>query len=174
MLSPSSLELLYQPLPPWMLLHPLGGDNIDFSPVELYSRQDMKAEIRKLRGQKMCTFQDLMDEFGAALQFFDGFGENVAALTECLRELDEYIQLTDSYVLIITNALNLLRDDPEDLPWFFRMMNRVGEWWATPQNRGSRYDRPAIPFHVVMQCRTKEIEEAIRVFGELPLLHNAG
>jgi len=43
---------------------------------------------RVLRASKMSTQQDLFNEFGAALQFGDYFGENWNAFNECINDLD--------------------------------------------------------------------------------------
>ena len=52
----------------------------------------------------MRRLPDLMNEFGAALQFFDGFGENWHALKECLSYLDEWLPAT-AYVLVVSNPI---------------------------------------------------------------------
>jgi hypothetical protein len=57
--------------------------------------------------------QTLMDEFGAALQFFEGFGENWDALEECLGYLDEWMPAS-AYVLVIERAESLLADETRD------------------------------------------------------------
>jgi len=54
----------------------------EWIPAVFYSAGDSQTAVRVLRGKKMRTTPRLMDELGAALQFFYGFGENWHALKE--------------------------------------------------------------------------------------------
>lgn len=113
------------------------------------------ATVRVLRGKKMRTFMALWDEFGAALQFPDYFGENWPALDECLADLSWMPAVTR--VLIIVDALQVLADeDDESLALLIDVLARVGESWATPVVLGEPWDRPAVPFHVVLQMSADE------------------
>lgn len=118
----------------------------------------------------MCSQQGLMDEFGAALQFFDDFGENWNALEECLQTLDEWLP-GDSYVLVITSPLHLLKlERAEVLGWFLDTLNDTGAWWSQPIVGQGRFDRPAIPFHVVLQVGIHEIPGLAPALRALPIL----
>ena len=61
--------------------------------------------VRWVRGHKMRRLADLYDEFAAALQFPDYFGENWDALEECLTDLD-WISAA-GYVLFGSNAVEV-------------------------------------------------------------------
>ena len=88
-----------------------------------------------------------MDEFAAALQFFEGFGENWDALEELLDYMDEWLP-ADAYILLIERAENLLVDEDEDcIEVLLRVLQRVGEWWSRPIEDNDRFNRPARPFH---------------------------
>ena len=118
----------------------------------------------------MRSSASLMDEFGAALQFFDDFGENWHALSECLRYLDEWIP-ADAFIVVITNAQSVLIDErPQEASWLIKVLNEVGEWWSRPITDNDRFNRPATPFHTVLQLSQNEIHDARRRFGRLPLL----
>lgn len=146
-----NLFVLYQPHPPWFLIHDLSEEERHWTPAFLYGMSEYSPVIRVLRGRKMRTYQALMDEFGAALQFFEGFGENWPALRECLSEMDEWIP-GRAYILIITHPEDLLSEEVEELPTFVRIIQKVGEWWQGPIVDNGRFNRPAIPFHVVLRC----------------------
>ncbi len=124
---------------------------------------------RTIRGSKMTSFQGLMDEFGAALQFFDGFGENWYALRDCLRSLDEWLP-ADAYVLEVTHPQSLLENAPEELLWFLKVMEEVYNWWSVPIVNNGLYNRPAVPFHVVLQASEAECEATQRRFPGVPVL----
>jgi hypothetical protein len=95
----------------------------------------------------MRTMQSLMDEFGAALQFFEGFGENWHALEECLQYMDEWIR-ADAYILLIEQADSVLVDAGEDqLEALLATAQNAGEWWSRAIMDNDRYNRPALPFH---------------------------
>ena len=88
-----------------------------------------------------------MDEFGAALQFFDGFGENWDALAECMSYMDEWLW-GDAYILLIEHAENVLADaDENELATLLRIMHRTGDWWSKAITDNDRFDRLAVPFH---------------------------
>ena len=118
----------------------------------------------------MRTRQALMNEFGAAMQFFDGFGENWYALNECLCYMDEWLP-GDGYILVVTGAKYLLIDeDRRELDQLIQTLEIVGEEWRKPITDNERFNRGSIPFHVILQCAQDEIEGLQRRFGGLPIL----
>jgi hypothetical protein len=156
--------ILYEAKPPWILLHVVTGEEAKWQPLFLYKQEGCHPLIRTLRGDKMKTLQGLMDEFGAVLQFFEGFGENWYALKECLFYLDEWLR-ADSYILVITRCLELLsQDKPEELHWFLKTVEEVGEWWRTPITDNGRFNRGPIPFHVVLRCAGEDAAKAKKLF----------
>ncbi|MBN9629062.1 MAG: barstar family protein [Actinobacteria bacterium] len=109
--------------------------------------------VRRLRGHKMRTLAGLYDEAAAALQFPGYFGENLDALEECLTDLPEWIDPGGGYVLVITDADELLRHDPLGQSAFAEIVANVQSELSEPVMNGEWWDRPAIPFHVVLVCR---------------------
>lgn len=98
-----------------------------------------------------------MDEFGAALQFFEGFGENWHALKECLSYLDEWMPAR-AYVLVLTSCQEVLsQSEEQDLKWLIVTLQEVGEWWSRPITDNQRFNRPAIPFHAILTCPPESI-----------------
>ena len=165
-----NIDYLYSPAPPWILLHSPTEEEAKLLPSSLYNKEGLSPVIRKLRGDKMKTRQGLMDEFGAAIQFFDGFGENWYALKECLAYLDEWLP-ADAYILVITRCLDLLSlEDVEELQWFFQTIKEVGEGWSMPVSDNDRFSRPAIPFHVVLRCAGNDVDQARLRFQGVPFL----
>jgi hypothetical protein len=91
-----------------------------------------------------------MCEFGAALQFFDGFGENWIALEECLEYLDEWMP-AQAYVLVVERAEELLSEEqPDQTIALLKTLHDVGEWWSRPIADNERFNRVAVPFHVLL------------------------
>jgi hypothetical protein len=91
-----------------------------------------------------------MDEFGASLQFFEGFGENWDALDECLDYLDEWIPAS-AYVLVVEGAEELLQDeDGDQMVAFLKTLHDAGEWWSRPIVDNDPFNRSEIPFHVLL------------------------
>jgi hypothetical protein len=66
--------------------------------------------VRLIRGRKCHTKQAFFDEVGAALQFPYYFGENWDAFDECINDLTWLP--AQEYILIISNAEQLLMNDP--------------------------------------------------------------
>jgi hypothetical protein len=67
-----------------------------------------------------------------------------------------------AYVIAIDQAGYLLKHELENtLNLFLRLMNDVCEQWAAPVNLGEDWDRPAIPFHLLL-CDSPEHFSAFR------------
>jgi len=103
--------------------------------------------VRWLRGSRMRTVTGLYDECAAALQFPSYFGYNMAALHECLADLD-WIEFSSLVIVLFDADEILIGDDLDSLVWGF--INAY-EGFATPVESGEYWDRPAKPFHVVLQ-----------------------
>lgn len=126
-----------------------------------YPLRDSGKVVRTVRGHKMRTFQGLFDEFGAALQFPDYFGENWAAFDECLTDLDWLGYEVSGYVIVVSHASELLADEaPGQFEDLLLLFGRVAKEWATPVQDGEWWDRPGRPFHVVLQ-ETPDAGEAL-------------
>ncbi|MBR1086885.1 barstar family protein [Bradyrhizobium manausense] len=77
------------------------------------ARDDPATSVRFVRGRKMRTLAGVFDEFSAACQFPYYFGENYAALAECLGDLD---WLNSSrFVLMISGFSELLAEEPVEM-----------------------------------------------------------
>lgn len=163
---------LASPKPPWILLDLMGPELKSLIPDAQYRGISKAPVIRKLRGKKMRTRQSLMDEFAAALQFFDGFGENWYALEDCLRYLDEWLP-GDCYLLVITDPDQVLADAMDELRWLLVTLNEVGEWWAQPITDQGRFDRGAVPFHTVLQVTDAKRSSLPPALASLPVLERA-
>lgn len=110
--------------------------------------------VRRLRGRKMRTARGLFDEAAAALQFPDYFGENFDALAECLGDLPEWIDPGKGYVVLVTDADEFLRRDRSSRAAFEEVVGSVQRSLSRPIASGEWWDWPAVPFHVVLACRT--------------------
>ncbi len=163
------LQCLQRCKPPWIFLDLVSEEDLRWLPERLYCDNSEGVALRVLRGKKMRSFQAMMDEFGAALQFFDGFGENWPALRECLSYLDEWMSASQ-YLLVVSRPSEVLADDPSDLPALLEILAATGRWWSEPITNNDRFNRPAIPFHVILQVRDEERETVLARFGDIPSL----
>lgn len=124
---------------------------------------------RVVRGRKMRTLGGLFDEFAAALQFPLYFGENEDAFNECIAEL-ETLPAGEGYVLTITEPDQVLADEGgEALGWLARSLESAAEEWSHPVELGEWWDRPAVPFHVVLAGEPDVIELAARRWSAVGL-----
>lgn len=133
----------------------------DFSPLMLVGDQkavrsaimdwtEAGLTVRVVRGRKMSNLAELFDEFSAALQFPLYFGENEDAFDECIADL-ESLPVGEGYVVTITEPDLLLAEaDPASLLWFARSLASAAREWGRPVELGEWWDRPAVPFHVVL------------------------
>jgi hypothetical protein len=99
----------------------------------------------------MRTLQRLFDEFAAALQFPGYFGENAGAFDECLADLG-WLPPREGYVIVINDPDEVLAGESASaLSWLVGSLARAREELARPVELGEWWDRPAVPFHVVLQ-----------------------
>ena len=106
--------------------------------------------VRVLRGRKMRTWARLFDEMAAAFQFPEYFGENLDALHDCLTDF-AWLPPQKGYVVLVAEADELLLDEPpESLTQLIEILRSSCEYWNNPVAEGQPWDRPAIPFHVVL------------------------
>ena len=146
----TTLEYLFNVEPPWIYVGCGEPERKKWIPSHFYSCAGIDVCVRRLRGKKMRTKDALMDEFGASLQFFDGFGENWYALLECLCYLDEWLP-AEAYVLVVEGAEELLQDEqPDQMAALLKTLHEVGESWAKPITDNDRFDRKGIPFHMLL------------------------
>lgn len=117
---------------------------------------------RVVRGRKMRTLGGLLDEFAAAMQFPLYFGENEDAFDECIAEL-ENLPAGEGYVVIIAEPDQVLVDEEAArFSWLVRSLASAAHGWAQPVEFGEWWDRPAVPFHVVLAGDSVQLERATR------------
>src|SRR5574339_74795 len=134
--------------PPWsaLLVVPRGT-----SPSGLVKTPPGYA-LRTIQGKKCGTTAGLFGEFARALAFPDYFGHNWDALEECLADL-EWLP-AKGYILLITDADQILPNDEEDYETFIEVLSDAGEAWGSGQ-AGSGAKRPT-PFHVLFAVAEKD------------------
>jgi hypothetical protein len=113
------------------------------------TKSHKESVIRIIRGRKSKTLHDFFNEISAALQFPYYFGENGAAFSECITDLD-WLE-GDAYLLIIDDAHVLLQDSEEDFRIILQYLESANEEWLTP-NKYIPRQRQTTPFHVLFQC----------------------
>jgi hypothetical protein len=108
--------------------------------------------VRTVRGSKMRTVCGLFDEMAAALQFPYYFGENWAAFDECLADMD-WLPMNVGIVVVVLDSGDVLVDAAEvELSVLVRTITHAAEIYAQPIESGEWWDRPSVPFHVVLQA----------------------
>jgi Barstar (barnase inhibitor) len=135
--------------PPYLCLSIASTKEFGEYAYSLNHEQGSKFAVRVMRGNKMQRLDDLYDEFSAALQFPEYFGENWAAFDECLADL-EWLP-APGYVLLISSAVEVLSLEPEkQFATFVRILSGICAEWA-------RAKSPK-PFHVMLQCAESDVE----------------
>lgn len=122
---------------------------------------------RVLRGREMRTEPALYREFAAALQFPLYFGQNKAAFDDCMGDLF-LVPRNRGIVLVISDPEDVLRDgDHLDLAWFVEALRRACTEWSGPVDDGAWWDRPPVPFHVVVAAPTDVLDATVRLWSSL-------
>lgn len=136
-------------LPPRFWVHQAGADS---GGQEARRWANHGLTVRMLRGHKMRSEGALIDEVGAALQFPLYFGENWDALDECIADV-EWLPARLGYVMYVLRAREVLADEARDsLGVLVRVLETANNEWATEVALGEPWDRPAMPFRVVLQA----------------------
>jgi hypothetical protein len=118
-----------------------------------FRRHDWSAAgliVRTVPGSAATTDEELFRTLAARLDLPVTFGETWEFLDEALGAVDELIDLgTDAGLVIVV-------EDPQvvlsagSLARFVGVLARAAEDWATSIDEGDEWDRPAVPFHVVL------------------------
>ena len=148
----SVLNWLSNPGPPWLGLQVTSEADRKWNISHVLGANPVDRIVRVVRGHKMRTIEGLMNEFGAAFQFFEAFGENWHALNDCLCYLDEWMPAA-SYVVVVRNVeLVLIDESAAELGWLLVTLHEVAQFWSAAIADNDRFDRPSVPFHSLLQC----------------------
>ena len=132
---------------------------------EMSGWREAGLEVRLLRGRKMRTVSRLFDEVSAALQFPYYFGGNWAAFEECLSDL-EWVPSRAGAVAVVIDADEVLLDEPDaEMTVLVQALHQASATYAEPINLGEWWDRPALPFHVVLQAAADREDLVRRRWG---------
>jgi hypothetical protein len=120
-----------------------------------FARNHPDVATRFVRGGKMPTLPAAFSEFAAALQFPWYFGENMAALVDCLGDLS---WLADNVLIIVYDADLVLADAEDDKPSFYGALRRAAEAFSEASNP-LHPDRtsPAL-FQFLLQCDLDKLD----------------
>jgi len=122
---------------------------------------------RVLRGGEMRTEPDLYRETAAALQFPLYFGKNRNAFHDVIQDLD-LGPVRDGIIIIISEPDKVLCDGERSaLRWFVEEMRDACVVWNSPVEEGQWWDRPPVPFHVVIAAPTAVLELTERLWATL-------
>lgn len=104
--------------------------------------------VVEVDGSEGRTLNAFFAAVSMALNFPDYFGMNWEAFRDCLTDLCWLP--TDLYLIVFKNADQLLVDEPAERASFLRIISIAAEEWSVPVALGEWWDRPTIPFHVVL------------------------
>jgi len=122
--------------------------------------------VRRVRGRKERTWKGLFDEFSAALQFPAYFGENADAFDECIADL-AWLPPRNGYVIVVGEPGQvLINAGAGALSALVSSLQRAAQEWARPVDLGEWWDRPAVPFHVVLQAAIGDAATVTRRWTE--------
>lgn len=117
--------------------------------------------IRICRGEKMKTTAELFAEISAAFQFPYYFGENWAAFEDCMSELSWFY--SDSYVMVVANANELLTNEAEtSLRQFLSSMRTTINGWAGANPNLAIYGRKPTEFKLFFQLKNEKEKDRLK------------
>ncbi|GAA4808094.1 barstar family protein [Tomitella cavernea] len=118
--------------------------------------------VNTVSAEHMHTVGGVFEEFSAALEFPDYFGNNKDAFDECMRELDETVGEASGYAIVIRHASELLADEPDELEWFVDAFQFYEE----------HYGDSEVEFRVLLVVapgESDDVQEQWRDFGAEPV-----
>jgi RNAse (barnase) inhibitor barstar len=134
---------LREPRAPWIVR--LGGGDPGVAERRL---AELDLTVPVLDAGRMRTRDGLFDEFASRLQFPDYFGRNWDSFSELLADLSWLGGA--AYAIVVEHAERLLDEEPGQLPQFLDLVDHVAAEWAEPVAQGEPWDRPAVPFHLLL------------------------
>lgn len=143
----------------------LAGQRKEIAKARWNWNTDLRLAVRVVRGRKMRGLAGVFDEFAAALQFPTYFGENKAAFDECIREADEFSRDAGLVVLLTEPDQVLVDESVESLSWLIWTLEAAAVEWGMPIALGEWWDRPALPFHVVLAGDSAAIADSTSRWG---------
>jgi RNAse (barnase) inhibitor barstar len=136
---------------------------------QLLSQIELSASIQVvvLEGGGMRSTEGFYAEIANKMKLPDYYGKNLNALDECVTDL-EWIDYGLPVVVIVRDAELMLNNDRELLHGFLDVMTSAGEEWSRPIQDGNDWDRPAVPFHVILHFESSNAVGS--EFGSIPVL----
>ena len=157
----SSVERLMAVSDPFLALVAAPKDTA----AEARGWQDAALVVRAIRGRKARTLEGLFDEFAAAFQFPYYFGENWAAFRDCITDMD-WLPFKPGIVVLVYGADQVLRDaHSAELGTLVQALSSAAEEFGEAVADGEWWDRPPVPFHVVLQGASGDEFERWRAVG---------
>ncbi|MFT4049170.1 MAG: barstar family protein [Solirubrobacterales bacterium] len=116
-------------------------------------------QVTSIDGRDARSVSPLMTKIARGLDFPDYFGANWPAMDECLTDLDWLMPLA-GVVVLFTNAIDVLADESEtQLKSLANVLLDAVRSFQHPIADGQAWDRPAIPFNVVLQVSFSDVDE---------------
>lgn len=141
-------NILETPFQPWVLRSDHG--NIERI-VSMYSGV---LNVVVVDGREMRTKDTFDVIFSDALHLPKYYGRNLNAMRDCLT--DENVMDSRGTILVFQNADRLLADESDVmLDGVLDTIETIGYDWSQSIEEGNSWDRPAIPFHVVLETTKK-------------------
>ena len=136
----------------------------DILPKFFFDRENFLYKV--FNGGRMKTKEHLMDEFSASFHFFDGFGKNWHALLDCFEDDLEIWKPFSGILIVVKNAELVLKDNPDELIWLLVTFADARNSWSHPIVDSGEYNRPALPFHALLQCSDMELPQLQKRIGK--------
>ncbi len=153
----ANLSILSATREPWVLQ---SSDSFDELVAQIESRLPDDTHIVVLEGNAMRCTDGFYNELVEKLKLPDYFGRNLNALDECVTDLEWLGLAGQPVVVIVRDAEVILQSDRDGFEGFIDVMRNACEEWSNAVAEGSEWDRPAVPFHVVLNCRELEAFKA--------------
>ena len=121
-----------------------------------------------VRGKAGRTIDGMFNEFIPALQFPSYCGQSWGAFNECLNDLANWVLLTNSAAIVMSDADQVMADDPDNTQFdhFVGVLAKAAKGYAVPDPTGPVCtQRPAIPFHLVLDFSSNDGLERWRKAG---------
>ena len=127
-------------------------------------------KLLRWTGNLMRDVDEFYSELAKKLKLPDYFGKNLNALDECITDL-EWLDANRPFVIIIRDSEFMLVNENELREGFIDVLTSAGEEWASEVSDGNDWDRPAVPFHVILNFGNFDETKEGEIITSLPSLN---
>ncbi|MBM9624824.1 barstar family protein [Streptomyces zhihengii] len=123
----------------WLSVHSPWVHHVESGAAGIEASVRLAFRVFELDGSLMQSPVEVFSEFSRKFSFPDYFGENWAALEDCLYDLN-WLPAADGYLLVVRDWGMVLNNSPSALPVLVRILGDAGYSWSQYPGGGKAFN----------------------------------